>query len=65
MELGTIQLSVVHLGDGALRVVSMLVEDIGDAAIYVKCRVHGHAHVLNGTVLAKDLADMVGSHVAC
>lgn len=35
MEFGAIQLRIVHLCDCALGVVGVLVEDIGDAAVYV------------------------------
>tara|TARA_R110002003_G_scaffold55_4_gene4949 strand:- start:6819 stop:7028 length:210 start_codon:yes stop_codon:yes gene_type:complete len=55
----------VHLRDCALGVVDFFVQDVGNAAVNVECRVHGHAQVLDHAVLAEDLADVVFFDVAC
>ena len=46
----------MHLGNGALGVVEVVVEDVGGAAVDVEGGIHGHAQVLDGAVLCEDLA---------
>jgi hypothetical protein len=48
----------VHLCDGTLGVVDFLVHDVCGAAVDIKGWVHGHAHVFDGAILGKDLADV-------
>lgn len=48
----------MHFRNRALGVVDLFVHDVGGAAIDVEDGVHGHAQVLDDTVLAEDFADM-------
>jgi hypothetical protein len=59
LELGSVQLCVVHLCDCTLGVVDFLVHDVCGAAVNIEGRVHGHAQVFDGAILAKDFADVV------
>jgi hypothetical protein len=54
----------VHFRNRALGVVDFFVHDVGGAAIDVEDGVHGHAQVLNDTVLAEDFADVLFFDVA-
>jgi len=48
----------VHFRNRALSVVNLFVHDVSGAAIDVEDGIHGHAQVLDDTVLAKDFTDV-------
>jgi hypothetical protein len=52
-------LRIVHLCDGAFGLVDLFVHDVCYAAVHVEGWVHGHPEVLDDSVLAEDLANMV------
>jgi len=49
----------MHLRNGAFGLVDLFVHDICYAAVHIEGFVHGHPEVLDDSVLAKDLANVV------
>lgn len=54
----------MHLGDCALCIVDVFVEDVCDTSVDVEGWVHGHPQILDGAIFAKYLTDMVFFNIA-